>query len=198
MHPDHAIPRIPSRIVLVGFMGAGKSTTGPILATRLGWRFIDADRHIEEKTGLTVADFFSSQGEAEFRRVEAEVVADLHREQELVLALGGGAIENESTRRLLSTSSDTCMIFLRAPLEVLMDRCARQSNGATRPLLSQRDMLARRFHSRQRHYETAHISVDTQGLPPLNVAELILERLQEGPFSLPAPVDSGEIKAGHI
>ncbi len=179
-------------------MGAGKSTTGPILAARLGWRFVDADRHLEQQTGLTIADYFSSMGEAEFRRVEAEVVSQLHRERELVLALGGGAIESESTRRLLSDSLDTCVVFLKAPLEVLIDRCEQQPQAAVRPLLGQRDAVARRFHSRQRHYETAHITVETDSLPPIQVADLILDRLQDGPFSLPAPIAAGQTKAGQI
>jgi shikimate kinase len=143
------------------------------------------------------------QGEAEFRRVEAEVVAHLHREQQLVLALGGGAIECESTRQLLSGSPDTCVVFLKAPLEVLLDRCERQPDASIRPLLGQRDALAQRFRSRQRHYETAHFTVETNGLPPLEVAGLILGRLREGSFSLPEPVEAAQgntekIKAGHI
>src|SRR5271170_3656293 len=108
MQPAPPIPQAPRRIVLVGFMGAGKSTTGPILAERLGWRFIDTDHYLQAKTGCSISEMFLEQGEAAFRQLEAEVFAELHRDDELVIALGGGAVETESTRSLLEQASETC------------------------------------------------------------------------------------------
>src|SRR5271155_1436684 len=142
MQSDHAIPQAPLRIVLIGFMGAGKSTAGPILAERLGWRFIDADIYLQNRKGSTIADLFSNHGETAFRRMEAEVFSELHGERDLVLALGGGAIESESTRFLLRQSNDTCVVFLNAPLEILIDRCEKQIGAAIRPVLRQRDALS--------------------------------------------------------
>ena len=90
-----------SRLILTGFMGAGKSTVGAILARDLGWRFIDLDRVIEAGSKSTVAEIFRDYGEADFRRRERQAVQQLISEEEIVLALGGGTIEDESTRSLL-------------------------------------------------------------------------------------------------
>src|ERR1700677_4987582 len=79
-----------SRLILTGFMGAGKSTVGAILAQELGWRFVDLDRVIEASSQLTVADIFRDLGEAEFRERERQAVQQLSGEEHMVLALGGG------------------------------------------------------------------------------------------------------------
>jgi shikimate kinase len=185
MDPDEVIPSPTKRIVLVGFMGAGKSTVGPILARALGWRFIDADHHLQQKTGDTVAELFLNYGEARFRQMEAEVFADLHREHNLVLALGGGAVEAESTRSLLAQSHDTCVVFLKAPLEILVERCENQPGSAVRPVLQQREELSARFQARQQYYERAHVTVNTESVPPGEVADLVLKRLSESAFAIP-------------
>lgn len=186
MQSASPISQMPHRFVLVGFMGAGKSTAGPILAERLGWQFVDADHYLQAQTGLTIADLFSIQGEENFRRMEAEAFAELYRGRKLVIALGGGALESESTRSLLDQSSDTCMVFLKAPLDVLIERCEKQPNAAVRPVLRQRDVLGQRFHSRLPHYERAHITVDTEGLHPEKVVDRILHLLVENSYALPS------------
>ncbi len=185
MQTESPIPQAPRRIVLIGFMGAGKSTAGPILAERLGWRFIDADHYLQAKTGSTISGLFLQHGEGPFRRMEAEAYAELHREHEVVVALGGGAVEAESTRSLLEKSNDTCVIYLRAPLDILMERCEKQPDAAIRPVLSRRDTLHQRFHARLPHYERAHITVDTEGLHPHIVVDRILHRLVENSIALP-------------
>src|SRR5215475_8256076 len=113
MEKKSELPAVVSRIVLVGFMGAGKSTVGPLLAQQLRWRFLDADRVLERLTGSSIADIFSQQGEAAFRVREAEVVRDLVREQHLVLALGGGAVETAAVRDTLLNTPETCVVFLK-------------------------------------------------------------------------------------
>jgi shikimate kinase len=185
MHPAPPIPQVPRRIVLVGFMGAGKSTIGPLLAERLGWRFIDADSYLQAKTGSTISELFIQQGEPAFRQLEADVFAELHREGEVVIALGGGAVETEPTRSLLEQANDTCVVYLRAPLEVLIERCEKQPGAAVRPVLRRRDTLNQRFHARLPHYERAHIAVDTEGLHPHDVVDRILHQLVENIPALP-------------
>ncbi len=179
MYPDDDRRPPVQRIVLTGFMGAGKSTVGRLLANALGWRFLDADTCLEAKSGTLVAEIFRTRGEAAFRRLEAEIVAELHEESGLVLALGGGAIETESTRVLLGGTPGTWMVFLQAPFDVLIARCENQLGAAERPVLSQRETLLDRFHLRMHHYEQAHLIVATEGLTPGKVVDVILYRLSE-------------------
>lgn len=164
----------------MGFMGAGKSTVGPLLADRLGWRFVDADHYLQAKSGSTIPEIFSTHGEGAFRRMEAEAIRELHCHREIVLALGGGALEAESTRNLLYGFADTCVVFLKASLEVMIGRCENQRNVALRPILQQRETLVDRFQSRLVHYEKANITIVTDGIDPEAVAEDILVRLTMG------------------
>src|SRR6202453_3628339 len=89
-----------SRLILTGFMGAGKSTVGPILARELGWKFVDLDDVIEASSQLKVAEIFREFGEAEFRQRERQAVLTFIGQAEIVLALGGGTVEDESPRSL--------------------------------------------------------------------------------------------------
>ncbi|MFZ0663319.1 MAG: shikimate kinase [Acidobacteriaceae bacterium] len=167
-------PRTTRRVVLTGFMGAGKSTIGALLAQRLGWEFVDVDSAIESRAGKTVAEIFSQEGEAAFRPLEMDAIRDHTSREFLVLALGGGAIEAESTRRLLAGLKRTLVIFLEAPLEVLVARCLAQANAAERPVLADREGLLLRFNSRLGHYRNAHLTVATGGLSPEDVVDRIL------------------------
>ncbi len=122
---------LPRRIVLTGFMGAGKSTVGRMLAARLRWPFLDIDSLITAEHNCTVAQIFADHGEEHFRRLEAEAVVRVldpdYKHQQAIVALGGGAIEIEAVRRLLFAQSpstaETVTIFLAAPLTELLARC---------------------------------------------------------------------------
>src|ERR1700761_8570424 len=103
-------------IVLTGFMGSGKSTVGPLVAARLGWRFIDADDVIVAETGMAIAEFFARHGEAAFRELEWATIARLAAQDGLVLALGGGAIEDAATRDLLLTTAGLILAHLEVEL----------------------------------------------------------------------------------
>jgi shikimate kinase len=165
--------------VLTGFMGAGKSTIGPLLAQRLGWNFLDIDTSIESSIGMTVAEIFAQQGEAAFRALEAEAIRNHSTRQNLVLALGGGAIETETTRELLATLDHACVLFLDAPLDTLIARCLAQPAAAERPVLADREGLLRRFNARLPYYRAAHLTVTTAGLSPQAVVTCILEALDQ-------------------
>lgn len=166
------------RIVLTGFMGAGKSTIGPLLAQRLKWEFVDSDRAIESRAGKKVAQIFAEDGEAFFRAIEADAIRDCCDRKNLVLALGGGAIETESTRNLLASLESTYVVFLDAPLDVLVERCLEQTNAEERPVLADREKLQRRFMSRLAHYRNAHITIATPDLSPAEVVDRILVEMQ--------------------
>ncbi len=164
-----------SRLILTGFMGAGKSTVGAILATELGWRFVDLDDVIEASSQLTVEEIFRDHGEAEFRRRERQAVEQLSNQEQIVLALGGGTVEDESTRSLLIHSPENCLVFLEAPLAELLARCTVE--GKVRPLLAAPESLAARHHRRLPYYRTAHVTVTTHGLAPQAVAARVLEHV---------------------
>lgn len=177
------VPATVRRVVLTGFMGAGKSTVGALLAARLGWRFLDSDILIEHRAGMTIASIFSSQGETAFRQFEAEAIQAMAAEDAVVLALGGGAIENESTRHILEQMPDTCIVFLDAPFEAMVSRCLAQPGAAERPVLADREHLAQRFANRLPHYRRAHLTVSTMNLAPGAVAEAIFQVLGKQPAS---------------
>lgn len=172
-------PRTIRRIVLTGFMGAGKSTIGALLAQSLSWDFLDVDTAIESRTGKTVAQIFAQNGEAAFRALEAETIRAHTSRENLVLALGGGAIESEATRELLVSLGRTCVIFLDAPLDILVARCLAQPSAAERPVLADRESLLRRFNARLPYYRNAHLTITTAGLSPQAVVSRILEAIEK-------------------
>ena len=128
---DHAPKKT---IVLVGIMGAGKSTVGKILADRLGMRFIDADQEIERAAGCTITDFFEKYGEVEFRKGEERVISRILAGEPCVLAIGGGAFMSESTRLLIKKIATS--VWLRVSFEILAKRLEKRSD---RPLLQTAD-----------------------------------------------------------
>jgi shikimate kinase len=161
-----------SRLILTGFMGAGKSTVGAIVARDLGWRFLDLDQVIETHSQRTVAEIFRDDGEAEFRRLERQAVQQLSGEEEIVLALGGGTVEDDSTRSVLIDSPGNCLVFLHAELPDLLARCTVE--GKVRPLLAAPEALEARHTLRLPHYRAAHVTVSTTGLAPREVADRVL------------------------
>ncbi|MFP5228420.1 MAG: shikimate kinase [Acidobacteriota bacterium] len=169
------LPVHPLRIVLTGFMGAGKTTVGARLAARLGWTFLDSDRIVEERAGATVAEIFARHGESAFRDLEAAAVRVACRDQHLVLALGGGALERSDTRDFLASLPDTLIVFLEAPLETMMARCAAHADGPVRPVLADQARLNARWNQRLPWYRQAHLTVDTRDLEPDAVADRILQ-----------------------
>lgn len=171
------LPRTIRRVVVTGFMGAGKSTVGPLLAARLGWEFLDLDTVIEARAGMTIAEMFARQGEPAFRALEAEILREQTQREALVLALGGGALETASTREHLAALNETCTVFLDAPLDTLVNRCLAQPGAAERPVLADREGLMRRFTSRLPHYRAAHLTIPTEGLSPEAVTERILDQI---------------------
>jgi len=169
------------RLVLTGFMGAGKTTVGRLLATRLNWDFLDLDAYIESRTGLTVPSIFSTHGEARFRQLESTALASALGRNRLVLALGGGAPEVLTNRLLLEQTPATSIIFLDAPFPALFDRCMMQAlnPGATdRPILADPAAAEARFLARQPIYRRlARLTLDTASLTPEETVTALLDRL---------------------
>jgi shikimate kinase len=164
-------------VVIVGLMGAGKTSIGRRLAKRIGLPFVDADSEIEEAAGCTIEDFFARYGEAEFRRGEERVICRLLDEPPHVLATGGGAFTSPVTRAAVRQKAVS--VWLRAELDVLVRRVRRRNN---RPLLKGRepqDVLQRLIEERYPYYAQADIVVDSADGPHDEVVERIVARLIE-------------------
>jgi shikimate kinase len=151
------------RLVLTGFMGAGKSTIGRLLAARLAWNFLDLDAHLEARTGATIPQLFERHGEAHFRRLESSALASALGQNHTVLALGGGTPEELTNRLLLEQTPATFTIFLDAPFPTLFDRCILQD--IARPVLADPAAAQLRFQKRHPLYRRlANLTIDTADL----------------------------------
>ena len=164
-------------IVLVGLMGAGKSTVGRRLARRLGLPFVDSDIEIEEASGTTTSDLFERYGETDFRDGERRLVARLVDGTVRVIATGGGAFTDPRTRQLLNERAIT--IWLDASIEVLAERTGRRNN---RPLLrgnNRSATLSRLSEQRQSMYSEAHIRILSGDGAHRDVVEAIITAVSD-------------------
>jgi shikimate kinase len=164
-----------SHIALIGFMGAGKTTLGPRLATRLRLPALDLDDAIEVDAGASVAKIFASRGEAAFRDLESRALERALNGPSLLLSTGGGIVESDSNRRFLHERS--YVIWLDPPFEVLRRRL-QDDDGPTRPLLTRGFLELRELLDRRRplYAATAHARV---GSPIANPARLARELARE-------------------
>jgi shikimate kinase len=167
-------------IVLVGFMGAGKTTIGNLLAARLALPFADSDQVIEERAGRPVRQIFAEDGEPAFRALEHQVIADLLDGPELVLAVGGGAAEHPLTQAKLSSEPGTHVVYLQVGYTQALQRIG---GDAGRPMLARPDLTAVYERRRPVYAAVATLAVDTDDRPPESVSEDIIARLVRVPHS---------------
>ena len=170
-------------VVVIGLMGAGKSTIGKRLAQMLGLAFIDADAEIESVSRMSIPELFEAYGEPEFRDLERRVIKRILRTGPRVLATGGGAFMNESTRRTIAKAGVS--VWLKADLDVLMERVARKGN---RPLLktanpraTMQELIDRRYPV----YAQADVTVQSREEKKDVMALEVIEALAK------LPADSG-------
>lgn len=158
-------------IVLIGFMGAGKTTVGRGLAARLEVPFLDSDEVLEAREGRSIAEVFATDGEATFRRLEREMIASLLDGPETVLAVGGGAVEDAATRSLLRNHT---VVHLEASLD---DVAARIGDDESRPVLAMPG-IAERYRGRLPLYaDVADVVVPTANRRPEEVVADVLAAL---------------------
>ena len=187
-------------IVLVGFMGAGKSSVGPLLARRLGLPFVDLDQEVERLAGRSIPEIFQAGGEAAFRALEARAVRALSAGVARVIATGGGVVEDPSNRAHLQRLGTVVWLF--ADLAASLERASR--DGMSRPLLAEGSQggqgIEERWRRRRWLYATAPVWVETRGLTPEGVAEQIPDALAwlDGPVTPVAWVLGGPQRASPI
>lgn len=160
-------------IVLVGLMGAGKTAIGRKVAAALSLRFVDSDHEIENVSRMTVPELFERYGEAEFRALERRVIGRLVKDGPQVVATGGGAFMNDQTRRLIGRHG--LSVWLKADLDILMDRVAKRQN---RPLLKTADpraTMARLMDERYPVYALADVTVKTRDEKREIIADEVIE-----------------------
>ena len=147
-----------SNIVLIGFMGSGKSTVGKVLAPRLGKKFVDLDHMIVERAGRSIPDIFATDGEAAFRQLESQVLADVLAHSNQVISTGGGAVLAEANRQLMRENG--LVIWLRTDVDVLIQR---MQYDTTRPLLQgdAKANITRILEERREAYNFATLEIDT-------------------------------------
>jgi shikimate kinase len=132
------VSEFPENIYLVGLMGAGKTTIGRILARRLGLRFIDTDKEIEQRTGVSIPTIFEIEGEEGFRKRESRIIADVSKQKGWVVATGGGGVLRRENR--ISMRARGFVIYLDVPPRILWERTRHDKN---RPLLQVVDPLSK-------------------------------------------------------
>jgi shikimate kinase len=171
----------PENIILCGFMGTGKTTVGRLVAAQLGWQFEDLDHIIETRQGKPIREIFAEQGEAAFRRLEADLCAELVNWRQHVIATGGGAVVDPANRASLQRAG--LVICLDAPAEEIVARLAGMPAGVTdRPMLSGADPVQRvreLLAKRSGAYNAIPYHIDTAGCSPEGTAEAIIALWRE-------------------
>ncbi len=171
-------PRRGGSAVLIGFMGAGKSSVGRVVAGLLGAEFVDLDARIESAAGRSVGEIFASEGEGAFREMEKEAIRDAVSVPGRVLAAGGGAFLDPGNKALLRAYAP--VVFLDASPDTVIERLSRD---ASRPLLQggDREAKVRELMARRRpSYAEADIAVGTDGLTVAQVARRVVAALGKG------------------
>jgi shikimate kinase len=169
--------RITRPVVLVGLMGVGKSTVGRKLASRMARDFVDADDAIAEAAGRSIPEIFENFGEAHFRDGERRVIARLIDESHGVIATGGGAFVDPTTRALILERG--IAVWIDCDVDTLVERTARRN---TRPLLKNgdpREILTRLAQEREPFYAQAHIRVVSETGPHGDTASAIIEAIDQ-------------------
>ncbi len=158
-----------NRIYLVGFMGAGKTTVGRLVAELMNWSFLDLDDEIERCEGRSITDIFSQSGEVHFRELEQRCLRSISGPRELVVALGGGTYEDASNREFIEARG--LSVYLEASLEDVYQRI---EGDGSRPLFSSRQRVSELYNQRLTSYNMARVRIETSHVDPAIIAQNIV------------------------
>jgi len=166
-----------NHVLLIGFMGAGKTTVGRIVAERLGLPLVDLDSLIEAQEGRTVSDIFDTSGESAFRVLESHALASLESARPSVVACGGGVVLADENRAIMSKLGTVVYLSVTAG-----ETIARVGSDPSRPLLQRGALPASQLlASRESLYEAAaDVCIDTVGRSPEQVADLVVAAVERG------------------
>lgn len=162
-------------IFLIGFMGAGKTTVGQVLAEKIGYRCVDPDQVLEENAGSTISTIFSEYGEDYFRELESKTLESISEGEKQVIATGGGVVIRDRNWDIMKEAGLT--VYLKAPIEVLYERI---KDSTHRPLLQVENPLerARELLDKREHlYQKADLIIDTEELSVTGVADELIKIL---------------------
>lgn len=165
-------------IVLIGFMGTGKTSTGRLLASRLGRTFIDIDKKVEEQVGMTITEIFARYGEEFFRRTEHNLIAEAAAAENAVIATGGGVVLSQDNMSLLRANG--VIISLSASIGTIIERTGRRD---TRPLLNRPDreqVIEKLLTERAGLYQDADLCLSTDECSPQQTVDKIIRFLRQG------------------
>jgi shikimate kinase len=172
------VDKLPENVYLVGLMGAGKTTIGRSLAKRLGFRFVDTDKEIEARTGVSIPTIFEIEGEDGFRKRETQIIAEMAAKNGFVVATGGGGVLRAENRTNMRASG--FVIYLNVPPQTLWERTRHDRN---RPLLQVADPLLKLnqlFLLRDPLYrEVANLIVDGSRTNAQGVLQFLLKEISE-------------------
>jgi shikimate kinase len=167
-----------TKIILVGMMGAGKTTIGKLLSNQLAFNFIDLDRKIEEKSGVKINTIFEIEGEEGFREREYLALKEALAEEKVVISTGGGVVVKDINRSLIQ-KSEAMVVYLKASLDILLGRL---KNDKTRPMLNKDNKLLslqKLLSEREPFYENlADFIIDTSHLKTNDVLKTITEKME--------------------
>ncbi len=161
-------------IYIVGFMGSGKSTIGPVLASKMDRPFYDLDDLIEEEQERTISEIFESQGETHFRKLESDALVRNQPSELCVMALGGGTFVSDVNRDYVSKHGTS--VWLKIPLRLARERC---KDSQHRPLAKDPEQWESLFRRRERIYQLADVQVEVEGKSPQQICSEIRSHLTE-------------------
>ncbi len=165
-------------VILIGFMGTGKTSTGRLLANRVGYSFIDTDNKIEAVNKMSIPEMFQKYGEKYFRERETEVIETIAKYHYAVISTGGGVVLNPHNMNLLSQNG--VVVSLTASIDSILERTSRRNSRPLLETVDRRKVIEELLKARIEFYRKADCVIDTSNISPLQVTDKIIDFMRKG------------------